>query len=447
MSSISTSKQTGARTIQFSLDGRRRRSLRLGTVTMRQARQIQVFVDDLVHSVKTGTRPTGKTQAWIAEVSEDIYGRLVGVGLCESKEAQVIATLEGLCERFIAGKRGSVKPATLPTYRRAVNHLYAYFKRSKPTNEITPADALDFQSDLRSKKAVGRDECLSDATCRKCCGLARQIFAYGEAAGWVERNPFAHKGIKVAVYGNEEKRRYIEHGIMIQLLQHAPSQEWRLLLVLGRYGGLRIPSEIKGMTWDHVNWGDGKLTVLSPKTEGSGRGRRVIPLFPEIRTELEILYEQAAEGDVYIFDKTIRGHTNLSVPLRRLGEKASVAVVKGLTWKNMRASAATDVLREYGPTLESAWIGHGQAIAIEHYGIVRDSDFVEAVGRVSNLADTEAVHNPVQSLPLLGRFRGNQEEVEENEFPSIPLESQKDNPLLSQGVTLDGRSWIRTNVG
>ncbi|QQE10035.1 site-specific integrase [Planctomycetota bacterium] len=450
MSSISTSKATGKKTLQFSIDGIRRKSLRLGNITMRQARQVQAFVDDLVSSVKTGTSPTDKTTQWLSDVSDDIYSRLVKAELCKPKGDQNEATLEVLCERFIENKKGSVKPATLPTYRRAVNHLYAYFTRSKSVNDITQADALDFQSHIRLKKATGRDEPLSDATCRKCCSLARQIFAYGEYAGWVQQNPFAQRGIKVAIYGNAKKRRYIEHELIAQLLDHASSQQWRLLLVVGRYGGLRIPSEIKGMTWGHVNWQDAKLTILSPKTEGSGRDRRIIPLFPEIRAELEQAYAQAGEGSLYIFDEDIRKHTNLSVPLRRLGEKASVCSVEGLTWKNMRASAATDVLRKYDPGIESEWIGHGQAIAIEHYNIVRDSDFKEAANRTSNLihnAQCSALQYPVQNLSEVGGFEQNQKEAKDEEFPSIPLESQKDNPLLSQGVTLDGRSWIRTNVG
>ena len=116
----------------------------------------------------------------------------------------------------------------------------------------------------------------------------------------------------------------------------------------------------------------------------------------------------------------------------------------------MRAIAATDALREYGPAIESAWIGHGQAIAVEHYSIVRDSDFKEAINRTSNLTQTaqcSALQYPVQNLSEVGGFEQNQEEAEDEEFPSIPLESPKDNPLLSQGVTFDGRSWIRTNVG
>ena len=338
MSSISTSKETKTKTLQFSIDGKHRKSLRLGKITIPQARQIQAYVNDLVLCTKTGTSPTDGTAHWLSRISDDLYDRLVKAGLCQPKADQNEATLEDLCERFIKSKVGSVKPATLPTYRRAVNHLYAYFTRSKLVNDITQADALDFQSHIRLKKATGRDEPLSDATCRKCCSLARHIFAYGEYAGWVIQNPFAQRGIKVADYGNPEKRRYIDHELITKLLDHAPSQQWRLLLIMGRYGGLRIPSEIKGMTWGHVNWQDSKLTILSPKTAGCGRDRRVIPLFPEIKAELEKVYSQAGEGSLYIFDEDIRKLTNLCTPLRRLGLKASVSNIEGLTWKNMRAS-------------------------------------------------------------------------------------------------------------
>ena len=185
MSSISTSKTTKTKTLQFSINSKHLKSLRLGNITLRQARQVQAYVDDLVLCSKTGTSPKDGNAQWLSDISDDLYERLVKAGLCQPKADQNEATLEDLCERFIKSKEGSVKPSTLLTYHRAVNHLYAYFTESKSVNAITPADALDFQSYLRSKNAADRDEPLSDATCRKCCSLARQFFTYGKEAGWL----------------------------------------------------------------------------------------------------------------------------------------------------------------------------------------------------------------------------------------------------------------------
>jgi integrase len=64
--------------------------------------------------------------------------------------------------------------------------------------------------------------------------------------------------------------------------------EWRLLIALCRYGGLRCPSEVLSLKWEHIHWAEGRMTVPSPKTEHHDGGEsREVPLFPELRPFLE----------------------------------------------------------------------------------------------------------------------------------------------------------------
>jgi integrase len=54
-------------------------------------------------------------------------------------------------------------------------------------------------------------------------------------------------------------------------------------------------SEVR-LRWSDVNWDKGRMTVRSPRTEHhKGKDARLVPLFPEVRRELQ---RALGEGDV-----------------------------------------------------------------------------------------------------------------------------------------------------
>ncbi|QQE13185.1 site-specific integrase [Planctomycetota bacterium] len=224
------------------------------------------------------------------------------------------------------------------------------------------------------------------------------------------------------------------------MLKYAQSSEWRLLILMGRYCGVRVPSEIKGLTWGDVNFAEGRLRVYAPKT----RTERIVPIFPEVRDELMNIYEATSERRVNVFSEEITKHANLGTPLKRLAKRAELVNSEGFRWKVMRASRSTEILQQYGPHIESDWIGRGADVALEHYAMTLNEDFAQATSGESSLSEFDeksALQNPVQNVHLLGGFTGNEEEGENSEFLSIPLESHKNNPLLLQGVASDGPYW------
>ena len=63
-----------------------------------------------------------------------------------------------------------------------------------------------------------------------------------------------------------------------------PNTDWRTIVALCRYGGLRCPSEVLTLKWADVDWEHGRFRVHSPKTEHHpGKEVREVPLFPELR--------------------------------------------------------------------------------------------------------------------------------------------------------------------
>src|SRR5207248_3733559 len=65
----------------------------------------------------------------------------------------------------------------------------------------------------------------------------------------------------------------------------------------GTVRGLRCPSEVLSLKWEHVNFGTARMTVPSCKTEHHpGKDYRTVPIFAELRPYLEEAFELAADG-------------------------------------------------------------------------------------------------------------------------------------------------------
>ena len=115
-------------------------------------------------------------------------------------------------------------------------------------------------------------------------------------------------------------------------------------------------NEALAVEWRDVDFIRSRLLVHSPKTERyAGKESRIIPLFPELREELERLYESLPEGapTFVIF----HNRTAITQKLER------VVFLAGLTrWErliqNLRSSRAIEVYNDFGALAESEWIGH-----------------------------------------------------------------------------------------
>ena len=68
------------------------------------------------------------------------------------------------------------------------------------------------------------------------------------------------------------------------MIDACPSTEWKTLVALSRYAGLRVPSEALLLRWQDINWETDRMLVHSPKTEHhAGHATRVVPIFAALR--------------------------------------------------------------------------------------------------------------------------------------------------------------------
>lgn len=141
---------------------------------------------------------------------------------------------------------------------------------------------------------------------------------------------------------------------------------------MGRYAGFRIPCECPVLRWADIDWDSNRLVIDSPKT-----GLRSTPLFPRVKAALESMLELTGETE-YVFSEVVRDHTNLSTAVTKRATRI------GLVWpklcNSLRASAETDIAREFGVHLASQWVGNSVKVALKYYIRATDDDFNRAAG-------------------------------------------------------------------
>jgi integrase len=161
-----------------------------------------------------------------------------------------------------------------------------------------------------------------------------------------------------------------------RLLEACPDQEWRTILALARIGGLRCPSELKGLRWSDINWSGNRFLVRSPKTERhEGCQERIVPLFPELRAELERHFSSLdkANANGFVIERYQRTSWTLGRPFQAIAHRAGLGTIIR-PFDNMRMSRSNEVERKFGSKKESLWIGHSEKVMIKYYLVLEDED-------------------------------------------------------------------------
>ncbi len=285
MASISTDKK-GNRTIQFVAADKQRRSIRLGKMTLKDVREIKIQVESLNGAAiaRIGWEP--ETAKWVGELESVLYDKLADVLLVPKRADAEQATLEVFIDRHIA-RRTDVKPATKEIWKQGKRGMIDYFGAAKPLANITPGDCDGYKLKLIGDK-------LAPMTVRKRLQFAKMICRAATRHKLIDADPFTDVSIKA---GMPDRRRFITRAETDKLLAACPDHNWRAIVALARYGGLRCPSEVLSLTRDAIDWEAGRIRVASPKTEHHpGKESRMIPLFPELVEPLLTALEQAAGG-------------------------------------------------------------------------------------------------------------------------------------------------------
>lgn len=381
----------GRRRILFVGPDAKRRTIRLGKIDRKSAESICRHVEAL-SAAKTGGQPVPRdTAGWVAAIGDALRDKLAAVGLIEPREPANVMTVGALIQEYKAA-RTDVKAGTAVNLDQSGKALLKFFDAAKPVGEVTEADAENF---YRKQLTNG----LAINTARRHTGRAKQFFAYALRKRIITANPF--NGVKVATGGNPDRQEYVSVETIRVVLDACPSVEWRLIVALSRYAGLRCPSEHLALTWGDILWDRGRFVVRSPKTENTGKAQRVVPIFPALYPYLRDAFEAAEPGQVYVIAKN-RGEggmgngltTNWRTQLLRILRRAGLTPWPRLT-HGLRAACQTDLSNQFPAHVVCEWLGNSLAVAREHYLQTTEDHYLKAAqnpahGGAQNAAQTGA---------------------------------------------------------
>ena len=177
-------------------------------------------------------------------------------------------TLKQLIDKFYETFTG--KQQTAEVYGHTTRNLLEYFTDC-PLEQITEQAADEFRTWLDNAQHLAR------ATISRRIIACRTIWKKGQRWKMTTDNPFS--GVKAGPQTNEARKQYIPVQDVEKLIQACTDPEWRLIIALGRFGGLRLPSEAVPLKWSDINWEQRKIRITSPKKEHhKDGGIRIIPL-------------------------------------------------------------------------------------------------------------------------------------------------------------------------
>lgn len=369
MASIAFDRSTGTRRVLFTDHDGARRTVRLGKIAEKQAQTVRTHIEHLAGAAVTGDASPRGTTLWLAGIGDTLHARLARVGLCEPRTPRARRTLRALLDRF--AETTTVSASTKLVHQQAERVLVDHFGEDRDLDSIDAEAADDWRTYLGELD-------LAQATISKRVRLARQIFGQAVRWGWIDENPLT--GLRAGSEANPDRWAYVERQAIERVIEACPDDQWRAVFALARFAGLRCPSEAALLRWGDVNWEKSRIVVRSPKTRGhEGKGSRVVPMDPALRSILSKLFAEAEEGAERVLPRLVDGSINLRTQALRIIERA------GLTpWPkpmhNLRASCETDWCEKHPMHVVAAWLGHSPKVAMKHYLQVRDSHFEAAAG-------------------------------------------------------------------
>jgi integrase len=372
-------QKNGTKLIQVRKPNGDRATIRLGKVSMRDAEKIKTKIEELSNAKINGTTLDLETVTWLADRPDKLYDKLVKAGLANVRlvEDKVSTNLETFIDDYVT-KRTDVKPATKTVWRQGKRKMLKFFGQGTMLEDVTAGRAADFKSKLLA-------DGFAAYTISKHLQFANKIFSAAVDHELIAKNPFAKVKIKRTM---PDRKFFVTPEATAKLLDAASNQDWRSIIALSRWAGLRSPSEVLSIKWADIDWDGSKMKVTSPKTaHHAGKEFRMVPLFPELRAELERAREAAAAGAVYVVDEKYRQsamgpdgwkNCNLRTTFLKVVQRAGLKAWPRL-FHNLRSSRQTELTEQFPAHVVCQWLGNSEKVAARHYLQTTDEHFARAV--------------------------------------------------------------------
>ena len=210
-------------------------------------------------------------------------------------------TIKAWFGEWLEAKRSVRGKATGERYGKPVNDFIAHLgTRAMPATE---------GGDSQKMCAAFRDAELNGGKSPVTVNMAHKVIASAfEAArrqGYVDANP-AHAVEYLPVHASRVEKEIFTVEELGRLLEAAPSDDWRGIILLGAFAGMRLGDALR-LKWGNVDLPAGAINFTPAKTARLGK-KLTLPIHPEVEAFL-LSHPAGANGDAPLFPSL----TNLSI--------------------------------------------------------------------------------------------------------------------------------------
>jgi integrase len=391
MASIEYRKKT-ARVVAY-ID-KQKHCFPLGRVTKKTAERFANNIDTLLHERRCNLPISREVSNWLADLDDRIYSILAERRLVDPRIKA--GTLSEFIEQYIAG-RTDVSERRHEKLRQAKGRLIEFFG-DVDLRTVTAGAADEYSRWLLKQVAA--------TTAQKECQIAAQFFRHAFRKEMIPRNPF--EGVSVGTSTNDERLIFLAKNVITKVIDTCPDRQWRTVVALARYGGLRCSSEVALLKWSDIHWDTERFMVTSPKTKRYGKGTRIVPIFPELRPFLDEAFSMAGEGESWVVPM-LEGEPskNLGTTFKKIIRRAGLDPWPK-PFQNLRSSRQTELEQKFPTYVVCKWLGNTPNIAHKHYLTVTDDHYHEAVRCTEVIGSQESSSDPQTPWGQTGDKRGTQ---------------------------------------
>lgn len=227
-------------------------------------------------------------------------------------------TLRGWIDEWLKRKHSQVSTATLRRYEGSCRAFLKWLgkRAKKPLESVTTQHIREFRDSIREGRTA--------RTCNHYVKDISSIFGAAISEGLIQSNPVSP--LKALPLTDSSERLPFSNGEVQRLVTKAPSEDWRGVILIGAYTGLRL-GDCAGLAWGNVDLNAGTLTIVPKKTKRKGIEVR-IPLAAPLRDFLEshpIADDPKAPVFPSLAEVPISGNSGLSIAFGDVMEMAGVS--------------------------------------------------------------------------------------------------------------------------
>ena len=245
-------------------------------------------------------------------------------------------TVKGWLWEWVATKRAARGQKTGERYEKPIKDFLAHLgsRANLPLRAVTPKDVRSFRD---AERGLGKSPVtanLAHKTIAAALGAAVRM-------GYIATNP-ALAVDRLSTHEERAQKEPFTPEEIAKLLQAAPSGDWRGVILLGAFAGMRLGDALR-LKWGNVDLQGGAITFTPSKTARLGK-KLALPIHPEIEAFL-LKHPAGASDEAPLFPTlahiSVAGKSGASMAFRRIMERVGVAA--GIARKAEHGSAGRNV--------------------------------------------------------------------------------------------------------